>query len=168
MRMPQSVLRGFLRHLIISLLRKNELTGTEIMETLEERSEGRYKPSPGSVYPLLASLARDGIIREVSEGSKRYTLSEDGLEHVKAMFRRRHDVEDKTRLSRFIWIKLLEPRDQAHFHVHGMKISLEFLADLIDSLTQSEQRKVLKGLGKIKSHIGKLTIKLQEGETSHG
>lgn len=165
--MPHSIPRGFLRHLIISLLRKSELTGTEIMETLEERSDGRYKPSPGSVYPLLASLAKAGIIHEIPEGSKRYALSEEGREHVKAMFRRKHDLEDKTRLSRFLLIKLLEPRDQAHFHIHGLKLALELLDLLSDSLSQSEQKKVLKRLGKISSQLEQLTTKLQEGDSSH-
>ena len=41
------------------------MSGSEIMEELEKRTGGRWKPSPGSVYPLLAWLLESGYTEEV-------------------------------------------------------------------------------------------------------
>jgi len=66
------------------------MSGSEIMETIEKRTDGRWKPSPGSVYPLLAGLQENGYTGEVpteESGMKRYRLTEKGeklfREHVK-------------------------------------------------------------------------------------
>ena len=93
-----SVPRGFLRLLIVRLLQNRELNGTQIMEIFEERSGGKWRPSPGSIYPLLASLEDEGIIETVrTEGrSKTYTLTESGREHFKGTFRHKREVDEES------------------------------------------------------------------------
>lgn len=60
--MPQSVPRGLLRHVIPRLLRSDEMTGADIMQRLNELTDGEWNPGPGTIYPLLSSLEEDGII----------------------------------------------------------------------------------------------------------
>jgi DNA-binding PadR family transcriptional regulator len=36
------------------------MSGAEIVEEIEQETDGRWKPSPGSIYPLLASLTDEG------------------------------------------------------------------------------------------------------------
>jgi DNA-binding PadR family transcriptional regulator len=51
------------------------------MHEIEKRTGGFWKPSPGSVYPLLAWLQDNSYIREVpgeEDGVKRYTLTDKG------------------------------------------------------------------------------------------
>jgi DNA-binding PadR family transcriptional regulator len=141
------------------------MTGTDIMDEIEKRSEGRYKPSPGSIYPMLAHLEEEGIIECKTEGrSKRYTLTEDGHDRLKAMFKRRGDLEHKTRLSRSIWLNLLDPHHQAHFHMIAIKTALVMLEELKDKLTPSERERILKRLGKAVSHIDNLMTTFKDGE----
>jgi DNA-binding PadR family transcriptional regulator len=53
------------------------------MQTIEERSDGNWRPSPGSVYPTLAQLEDEGLVRSVeSEGQRRFELTEAGREHL--------------------------------------------------------------------------------------
>jgi DNA-binding PadR family transcriptional regulator len=66
------------------------MSGSEIMETIKKGTDGRWEPSPGSVYPLLSWLQDNGYTDEVpteESGMKRYTLTEKGEslfdEHVK-------------------------------------------------------------------------------------
>jgi len=66
------------------------MSGSEIMNEIEKRTDGRWKPSPGSIYPLIAWLQDKGYAKEVPEqeaGIKRYTLTDQGKaflqEHVK-------------------------------------------------------------------------------------
>ena len=153
--MPHSIPRGFLRFLILSLLRKNELTGTEIMDILEERSDGHWKPSPGSIYPMLESLRQDELIEVVSEvgRSKKYRISELGVDHFKKMAKRKGDLDHKTRLSRVLWLHLLSPSDRMHFHMSGIRVATEFIEESINDLSPSEQKKVRQRLKKLADRI---------------
>src|ERR1700761_5154502 len=45
------------------LLAEEPRNGYQLMQTIEERSGGRWSPSPGSVYPTLAQLEDEGLIR---------------------------------------------------------------------------------------------------------
>ncbi len=73
--------KGFLRYHVLKLLREKPMSGSEIMETIEKGTDRRWKPSPGSVYPLLAWLQDNGYTKEIptkESGIKRYTLTEKG------------------------------------------------------------------------------------------
>jgi DNA-binding PadR family transcriptional regulator len=53
------------------------------MQTIEERSGGRWRPSPGSVYPTLSQLEDEGLIRSVeADGSRRFEITDAGREHL--------------------------------------------------------------------------------------
>ena len=57
--------------------------GYQIIREIEERSNGSWKPSAGSVYPTLQLLADEGTISsEESNGRKIYSLTEAGREEV--------------------------------------------------------------------------------------
>ncbi|PVX24354.1 MAG: hypothetical protein CW716_10260 [Candidatus Bathyarchaeum sp.] len=81
LRHTASVPKGLLRFYVFKLLKEKPLSGSEIMEDIEQLTGGQWKPSPGSVYPLLTWLKENGyaeeLPREVS-GIKRYTLTETG------------------------------------------------------------------------------------------
>ena len=54
------------------------------MQEVEERSDGVWRPSPGSVYPALAQLEDEGLIRSQElEGRKLFALTDEGLAFVK-------------------------------------------------------------------------------------
>ena len=159
----QSIPRGFLRLLIARLLRSRELTGTQIMEVLEERSKGQWRPSPGSIYPMLSSLEDEELIIAVkTEGrSKTYTLSETGHNRFKVIFKHKDQIEDKTRLHRHVWMQLLDPVDQAFFHAHGMRMAIGHLEDIIPELAKPQQKKLSTKITKMIQHLEKLSAKLQ-------
>ncbi|MGQ4892811.1 MAG: PadR family transcriptional regulator [Candidatus Njordarchaeia archaeon] len=72
--------KGFLRFYVLKLLLEKPMSGSEIMNEIEERTEGHWKPSPGSIYPLLAWLKENGLAEEVyvEEGLKRYAITDKG------------------------------------------------------------------------------------------
>lgn len=76
-----SVPKGFLRYYVLRLLKEKPMSGSEIMEEIEKETGGRWKPSPGSVYPLLAWLHDSGYTEELPKeesGVKRYMLTGQG------------------------------------------------------------------------------------------
>lgn len=75
--------RGDVRAGILSLLGEGPMHGYQIIREIEKRSNGAWKPSPGSVYPTLQLLADEGlIVAEESEGRKTYSLTDSGREEA--------------------------------------------------------------------------------------
>lgn len=71
--------RGDVRAAILSLLSEQPMHGYQIIQQIEERSGGAWKPSPGSVYPTLQLLTDEGLIDvEESAGRKTYSLTAAG------------------------------------------------------------------------------------------
>lgn len=70
--------RGFLKFYILKLLSEQSLTGYGLMKRIEEDT-GFWKPSTGSMYPLLQSLEDQGLItHEGEEDRKVYNLTKRG------------------------------------------------------------------------------------------
>jgi DNA-binding PadR family transcriptional regulator len=68
---------------MLLLLDEQPQNGYQLIQEIERRTEGVWKPSPGSVYPALQQLEDEGLVQIVeSEGKKAYELSADGREYV--------------------------------------------------------------------------------------
>ncbi len=81
--------RGHVRTAILALLADEPLNGYQIMQTLADRTQGVWRPSPGAVYPALSQLEDEGLIESFdNEGQKAFRLTGSGREAAAA-------VEDK-------------------------------------------------------------------------
>ncbi len=75
--------RGDVRAAVLLLLAEQPRHGYEIITEVVERSEGRWQPSPGSVYPVLKRLAAEGLVRAETDGDRRvFELTDAGREFV--------------------------------------------------------------------------------------
>ena len=75
--------RGDVRAAALVLLDEEPRNGYQLMQEIEQRSEGHWRPSPGAVYPALAQLEDEGLIRATeSEGKKRFELTDEGKAYV--------------------------------------------------------------------------------------
>ena len=89
MRHTALVPKGFIRYHVLEALNEKPMSGSELMEQIEKQTEGAWKPSPGSIYPLLSRLQDNGYINElpIENGLKRYELTLTGRkllqEHAK-------------------------------------------------------------------------------------
>jgi len=74
--------KGFLRYQVLEALNEKPMSGSEIIEEIEKHTGGFWKPSPGSIYPLLSWLQDNSYIKELptENGLKRYELTESGKE----------------------------------------------------------------------------------------
>lgn len=71
--------RGDVRTAALLLLAEEPRNGYQIMQELEERSGGAWRPSAGSVYPALQLLEDEGLIRsEEADGRKLLHLTDAG------------------------------------------------------------------------------------------
>src|ERR1700744_2617354 len=75
--------RGDVRAGILVLLAEQPRNGYQIMQELEQRSQGSWRPSSGSVYPALAQLEDEGLVKEEKTGSGRtFDLTAEGKRYV--------------------------------------------------------------------------------------
>jgi DNA-binding PadR family transcriptional regulator len=75
--------RGDVRTALLILLSEEPRNGYQLMQTIEERSGGRWRPSPGSVYPTLSQLEDEGLIRGTDrDGTKLFELTDAGREQA--------------------------------------------------------------------------------------
>lgn len=77
-RVGSAIPRGFSRQYILSLLKEQPMTGKEIIDKATVQSDGKWKPSPGLIYPLLGRLLEEGLVTEDKDG--RYAITKKGLE----------------------------------------------------------------------------------------
>jgi DNA-binding PadR family transcriptional regulator len=77
--------RGDVRAAALALLAEEPMNGYQIIQAIAERSDGVWRPSPGSVYPALQQLEDEGLIRaEAAEGRRAYQLTDEGRSYVEA------------------------------------------------------------------------------------
>lgn len=76
---------GQLRLYLLSLLDSGPKHGYELITALSDRFGGTYRPSAGTVYPRLARLEEEGLVRRVDDGRKStYTLTDAGRQELAA------------------------------------------------------------------------------------
>jgi DNA-binding PadR family transcriptional regulator len=75
--------KGNVRTAILALLAEGPRHGYQLMQDIAERSHDVWRPSPGSVYPVLSALQDEGLVDdEKVEGRRVFTLTEAGRAHV--------------------------------------------------------------------------------------
>jgi DNA-binding PadR family transcriptional regulator len=75
--------RGDVRTAALLLLAEEPRNGYQIMQELEERTDGAWRPSAGSVYPALQLLEDEGLIRSSeADGRKLFELTDAGRKLV--------------------------------------------------------------------------------------
>lgn len=82
---PAVFSHGSLRLYLLSLLAETSMHGYELMQALDERFGGTYKPSAGTIYPRLAKLEEEGLVTKQKEGRRAvYAITEAGRSELAA------------------------------------------------------------------------------------
>ena len=63
--------RGDIRTAVLAVLTEGPGHGYDVMQNLEDKSGGAWRPSPGSVYPTLQLLEDEGLVRSTERDGKR-------------------------------------------------------------------------------------------------
>ena len=75
--------RGDVRVAILAVLADGPLNGYQVIQEIAERTQGAWKPSPGSIYPTLQQLEDEGLVVQVEDGGRKaYALTDSGREYV--------------------------------------------------------------------------------------
>lgn len=91
-KMDNEVKRIFLRFLVLKIIGDKPTHGYDIIQAIERKSNGRWTPSSGSIYPALEMLeSRGWITSEEIDRRKVYTITPDGQVALDQMIRKWRD-----------------------------------------------------------------------------
>jgi DNA-binding PadR family transcriptional regulator len=169
LRHTASVPKGLLRFYVFKLLKEKPMSGSEIMEDVKKQTGGQWKPSPGSVYPLLTWLRENGYAEELPRevtGIKRYVLTEKGAK----FFDEHANFEDKLQKKMgsmapmlFLWIdphskkliKIQEPIRQFAASLYNLWMALQ------EKFTEQALNEVEQFLNDSTEKVEELTKKIR-------
>jgi DNA-binding PadR family transcriptional regulator len=98
--MPPVFAHGRLRLYLLKLLDEAPRHGYEVIRLLEERFQGLYAPSAGTVYPRLAKLEAEGLVTHATEGGRKvYSITDAGRAELAARAGELADLEVEIRES---------------------------------------------------------------------
>jgi DNA-binding PadR family transcriptional regulator len=84
-RLRSKARRGDVRASLLSLLSEEPRNGYQLIQEIEERSGGQWRPSPGAVYPALQQLTDEGLVEaEEGQGRRTFRLTDAGRAYVEA------------------------------------------------------------------------------------
>ncbi len=70
--------RKDVRFSVMFTLRDGPKNGAEIMDSIEKMTFGFWRPSPGSLYPMLQKMVEEGTISKAQDG--KYSLEDNVFE----------------------------------------------------------------------------------------
>ncbi len=132
---------------ILHLLKEESMHGYRIMKELEERADGYYSASAGTVYPALQELLeQDMIDLEPGSDKKTYFIKENGKKRLEEFTERRKGDFWSEWKSRLVW--------QSSEEAIQLKVAME--------AWETELRKAVKQARQEPEKSGKLIILLEE------
>jgi DNA-binding PadR family transcriptional regulator len=145
--------KGLLRYYILHKIAQKPIHGYEIIQDIDSKTEGGWRPGAGSLYPILKKLVSEGLIKaepEPSEEATRrvYHITPKGVEslaHAKEMFT---NFQQRFGSLRRLFIELIDPENLATFFVDGshrqFQMAREMLESKLDKITAADLEYILK------------------------
>jgi len=162
-----AVPKGFLRYYVLKLLNIKPMSGAEMIEEIERRTSGCWKPSPGSIYPLLAWLQNNGFTEETPTedgGMKHYKLTEEGQRLLKKQEKIRDEIKTKLKLLapplifELLWFDVYRHENVETFR----KSARRFLNSLFESMENLEVKFCKEALNEVKNILDDASLKIEE------
>ena len=130
--------KGLLRYYILHKIAQKPIHGYEIIQDIDSKTEGAWRPGAGSLYPILKKLVSEGLIKsdpELSDEATRrvYHITPKGVEslcHAKEMFT---NFQQRFGSLRRLFIELIDPENLATFFVDGSNRQFQMAQEMLES-----------------------------------
>jgi len=135
---PQGIPRGFLRLYVLHRIAARPAHGYDLLQEIESRTEGVWRPGAGSIYPILKELVGRGYIRAEShkktgKPQRVYHITAEG----RALLQQSGEMLLKTGQNwgamRSIIIELVDPKNIPAMFTHMTTGQLAFLRGILES-----------------------------------
>lgn len=148
-----------LRYITLIMLEEKPMSGSEITEEIQSFMD--WKPSPGSIYPLLSSLQEDDLIQPSEDSDptlKRFTITEKGLKEIEIHRHHEQEIRNRSKNIRKLYWRLLRGMPE---EVHESYIALQDeIEEVYDKITDLERFKAI--LENTTNELKKLEKKINE------
>lgn len=145
---PQAVPRGILRLYILSMLSKRQETGYSIMRTIEDKTEGAWRPGPGTVYPLLRSLLKEGLLEKGGSPQDgvavKYSVTRKGEQELEEMQRTLASAGKRERVMIRLFADLLPAEVWALAFVNRGREIFDVFQEKISQIPQPQREAMLR------------------------
>ena len=157
-RMPHAIPRGFLKHYILKLLSDRPMHGYEIMDEMEKRSNGLWRPSAGSIYPSLMWLEDKGLIEEVpsaekERGKKAYRITERGRDVLKEHMKHIEEISDRISCLGAFWWDFLRRGVRPRFALRMLERALHHLREGVRYIPEGNLKETLLMIEKMRKEL---------------
>jgi len=145
--------KGLLRYYILHKINQKPIHGYEIIQDIDSKTDGAWRPGAGSIYPILKKLVSEGLIKakprpSVEATPRVYHLASHGVQslaHAKEMFT---NFQQRFGSLRRLFIELIDPDNLATFFVDGsnrqFQMAQEMLESKSDKITPADLEYILK------------------------
>ena len=144
---PQAVPRGILRLYILAMLSKHQETGYSIMRTIEDKTEGAWRPGPGTVYPLLRSLVKEALLERVGSAETttvKYSVTKKGRQELEEMQRTLASAGKRERVMIRLFADLLPADVWASAFVNRGREIFDVFQEKISQIPQPQRNAMLR------------------------
>jgi DNA-binding PadR family transcriptional regulator len=114
------MMKGYLQIIVLKVLSKASQSGYGLVKEIEKETKG-WKPSFGSVYPLLEHLKNEGCVQVKTEKRKKvYSLTSEGKEKLKLMEQKKIEMIDRM-IEGMKVMELFAGKEHAHMAIENME-----------------------------------------------
>ena len=120
------MMSGYLKLLVMKTLSGRRLSGYDLIKQIE-KDTGTWKPSFGSIYPLLDKLLREKLVRFDADGRRKvYFLTQEGKKHLILLNKSKDTLVDNMIVALNAFSKITERKD------------MEFMLEILRSLKKGQ------------------------------
>jgi DNA-binding PadR family transcriptional regulator len=135
---PHGAPRGLLMHYILFRIASKPSHGYELLQDIEEKTEGAWRPGAGSIYPLLKKLVSSGYIKpespkKVATDQHVYHITPKGKEHVEKARKIFSNASQRWGFMARIWTEMLPPDGLSRYCIDGSKMQFDITREVIES-----------------------------------
>ena len=110
------MITGYLRLIVMKTLAKRKLSGYDLIKQIE-KDTGTWKPSYGSIYPLLEKLLKEKFVDvEIQGRRKLYVLTKEGKKCLKIIDKSKNELVDRLIVHWNVFGKITDRREISFMH----------------------------------------------------
>lgn len=143
---------GQLRLYLLALLAEGPRHGYELITALADRFGGTYRPSPGTVYPRLARLEEEGLVRRIDEGRRTtYEITDAGRAELAARGGDLTDLEHE--IAESVRTMAAQVRDEVRGSMDGLRADLAAAAQEARASARSAARETTQAAARGRDRV---------------
>jgi DNA-binding PadR family transcriptional regulator len=130
------------------MLSRQQETGYSIMRAIDEKTEGAWRPGAGTVYPLLRSLVKEGLLEKSgaadSDSTVKYLVTKKGKQELKEMQRTLASAGKRERVMIRLFADLLPAEVWATAFVNRGREIFDVFQEKISQIPQPQRESMLR------------------------